>query len=148
MGLGYRVFIVNDDDSLQRIPFAKYDRLYREDSREQLLQYAGQRVRCALVMLLVEEREPQSIAFIDCHRIPFDAEGRVDLKEMENHVRSISGFLDLPIEKRGRDKIIDAHGVFARKRYEREAKWSLTPELEQAIEEAIFGGNSGFPRIE
>ena len=147
MGLGYRVFIVNDDDTLQRIPFAKYERLYREDSQEQLLQYAGQRVRCALVILLVEEREPQSIAFIDCHRIPFNAEGRVDLKEVENHARSIGGFLDLRIKERKRDKIIDAHSVFARKRYEQEIKWSLTPELEQAIEEAIFGSNSGFPRI-
>ena len=147
MGLGYRVFIVNDDDSLQRIPFAKYDRLYREDSQEQLLQYTGQRVRCAFVILLVEGRKPQSIAFIDCHRIPFNAAGRVDLKEVEDYARSIGGFLDLPVEKRKRDKIIDAHSVFARKRYEREAKWSLTPELEKAIEKAIFGSNPGFPRI-
>ena len=147
MGLGYRVFIVNDDGSLHRIPFAKYERLYREDSQERLLEYAGQRVRCALVILLVEEREPQSIAWIDCHRIPFNCEGRVDLKEVENRVLSIGGFLDLPIEKQKRDKIIDAHSVFARKRYEREAKWSLTPELEQAIEKAIFGSNPGYPRI-
>lgn len=147
MGLGYRVFIVNDDNSLQRIPFAKYERLYREGSQERLLEYAGQKVRCALVILLVEEREPQSIAWIDCHRIPFDSEGRVDLKEVENNVRSIGDLLDLPIEKQKRDKVIDAHSVFARKRYEREAKWSLTLELEQAIEEVIFGSNPGFPRI-
>ena len=43
MGIGHRVFIVNDDDSLQRIPLAKYERLYQEDSQERLLQYAGQR---------------------------------------------------------------------------------------------------------
>lgn len=67
MGLGYRVFIVNDYDSLQRISLAKYERLYREDSQERLLEYAGQKVRCALVILLVEERKPQSIAWIDCH---------------------------------------------------------------------------------
>ncbi len=147
MGLGYRVFIVNDDNSLQRIPFAKYERLYREDSQERLLEFAGRKVRCALVILFVEERKPQSIAFIDCHRIPFTAEGSVDLKEVENHVRSIGDFLDLPIKEQKRDKIIDAQSVFARNRYEREAKWSLTPELEQAIEEAIFGNNCGFPRI-
>jgi hypothetical protein len=147
MGVGHRVFIVNDDDSLQRISLAKYERLYQEDSQERLLQYAGQRVRCALVVLFLEERKPQSITWIDCHRIPFNTEGRVDLKEVENHARSIGGFLDLPIEERKRDKIIDAHSVFARKRYEREAKWSLTPELEQAIEMAIFGSNPGFPRI-
>ena len=98
-------------------------------------------------MLFLEERKPHSITWIDCHCIPFNTEGRVDLKEVEDHVRSIGGFLDLPIEKQKRDKIIDAHSVFTRKRYEREAKWSLTPELEQAIKEAIFGSSSDFPRI-
>ena len=147
MGLGYRVFIVNDDDSLQRISFAKYERLCREDTPEQLLQYAGQRVRCALVVLLIEERKPQSIVWIDCHRIPFNAKGQVDLKEWENQGRQIVHFLDLPINEPKRDKIIDAHGVFARKRYEREAKWSLTPEIEQAIDEAVFGSSTNFPRI-
>ena len=147
MGLGHRVFIVNDDDSLQRISLAKYERLYQEDSQERLLQYAGQRVRCALVVLLIEERKPQSITWIDCHRIPFNDEGRVDLKEWENQRLHIVNSLDLPVKESKRDKIIDAHGVFARKRYEWEAKWSLTPEIEQAIEEAIFGIRTNFPWI-
>ncbi len=147
MGLGHRVFIVNDDDSLQRISLAKYERLYQEDSQERLLEYAGQQVRCALVVLFLEERKPQSITWIDCHRIPFNAEGRVDLKEWENQSRRFVNSLDLPIREPKRSKIIDAHGVFARKRYEWEAKWSLTPELEQAIEDAIFGSSTDFPRI-
>lgn len=147
MGLGHRVFIVNDDDSLLKISLAKYERLYQEDSQERLLQYAGLRVRCALVVLFFEERKPQSITWIDCHRIPFNAEGRVDLKEWENQGRHFVNSLALPFKEPKRYKIIDAHGVFAQKRYEWESKWSLTPELKQAIEEAIFGSNPGFPRI-
>ena len=147
MGLGFRVFFINDDDSLQRISLAKYERLYREDSNEQLPQYAGKRVRCALVVLLLEDRKPQSIAWIDCNRILFYAEGRVDLKEWESHAQLISYFLDFPIKEQDQDNVIDAQSVFARKRYKREAKGDLTPEIEQAIEEAIFGGGTGFPRI-
>ena len=55
--------------------------------------------------------------------------------------------LVLPFSEPKRNKIIDAYGVFAKRRYEWEAKWSLTPEIEQAIEEAVFGTSSDFPRI-
>ena len=147
MGIGFRIFIIDDDDSLQRISLAKYERLYQEDSNERLLQYAGKRVRCAMVVLMLEERKPQSIARIDCSRILFDAEGRVDLKEWRRHAQLISHFLDFPIKEPHRDNVIDAQSVFARKRYEREAKWPLTPGIERAIKKAIFGSGTDFPRI-
>ena len=147
MGQGFRVFFIDDDDSLQRISFAKYERLYQEDSNERLPQCAGKSVRCALVVLLLEDRKPQSIVWIDCNRIIFDAKGGVDLKELENHAQLISHFLDLPIEEQDQNNVIDAQGVFARRRYKREAKWDLTPEIKRSIEEAIFGGGTGFPRI-
>lgn len=147
MGLSFRIFIIDDDDGLQRISLAKYERLFQEDSKERLPQYAGKRVRCALVVLLLEDRKPQSIAWIDCNRILFDTEGRMDLKEWEGHAQLISHFLDFPIKEQDQDNVIDAQSVFARKRYKREAKWPLTPEIERAIEEAIFGSGTDFPRI-
>ena len=147
MGFGFRVFFVNDDDSLKRISFARYERLTRKALNERLPEYAGKKARCALVVLNVENRKPQSIARIDCHRIPFDVEGRVDWKEWENQARLISHFITLPGVEKSQDTIIDASSVFAQKRYEREAKWSLTPEIEQAIEKAIFGSGADFPRI-
>jgi len=144
MGMGFRIFFVGEDGSLQRISLARYERLYRKDSKECLPRYADKRVRCAMVVLDVEDRKPQSIARIDCSLVPFDSEGRVDLKEWEKRSQLVGYFLDLPIEEQSQDKIIDAQSLFAKKRYEREAKWSLTPEIEQAIEAAIFGSNSGF----
>lgn len=144
MGMGFRIFFVDEDGSLQRISLARYERLYRKDSKERLPRYADKQVRCAMVVLDVEDRKPQSIAWIDCSIVPFDSEGRVDLKEWEKRSQLVGYFLDLPIEEQSQDKIIDAQSLFAKKRYEREAKWSLTPDIEQAIEAAIFGPNSGF----
>ena len=48
MGLSIRVFIVEDDDSINRLPLAKYERLLKRSSDERLLKYAGKRVRYAL----------------------------------------------------------------------------------------------------
>ncbi len=43
-----------------------------------------------------------------------------------------------------RENIIDARNLFAKKRYDSEVKWSLTAEIEDAIEEAIFGKSFKF----
>jgi len=142
MGIGFRIFFVDEDDSLERISLARYERLYRKDSKERLPRYAGKHVRCAMIALDLEDRKPQSITWVDCSIVPFDTEGRLDFKEWEKRSQLIGYFLDLPIEEQRQDKIIDAQSLFAKKRYEREAKWSLTPEIEQAIEAAIFGPNS------
>lgn len=127
MGMGFRIFFVDEYDSLERISLAQYERLCRKDSKDRLPQYAGKRVRCAMVVLDVEDRNPQSITWIDCYKIPFDAEGGVDLEEWEKRRQLVGYFLDLPVEEQGPKKIIDARSLFAKKRYEREARLPLTP---------------------
>ena len=62
MGLSFRVFFFDDDDSMHRISLARYERLFRGEER--LSQYAGKRVRCAMAVVEVEGRTPVSIARI------------------------------------------------------------------------------------
>ena len=47
MGLGLRIFLINDDDSIQRLPLVRYERLWRRDPEECLPEYASKRVRYA-----------------------------------------------------------------------------------------------------
>jgi hypothetical protein len=47
MGLGLRIYIINDDDTVRRFPFSRYERLLKGDSKERLLQYAGKKIRFA-----------------------------------------------------------------------------------------------------
>jgi hypothetical protein len=61
MGVACRVFFVDDNDSLQQIPMTRLDRLLHFDRRESLQQYAGKRVRCAIVILEVVGRQVQAI---------------------------------------------------------------------------------------
>ena len=56
IGTGLRVFLVDDNDTLQRLSMARLERLLRFDAGEHLLQYAGKRIRCAMVILQVEGR--------------------------------------------------------------------------------------------
>ncbi len=81
MGIGVRTFLIDDNDSLQRFSMARLNKLLRFGSKETLPQYAGKRIRCAMVFLEIVDRRPVSIRNIDCFVIPFDAKGRVDKKE-------------------------------------------------------------------
>ena len=142
MGIGFRVFLINDDDSLQRLSVGHYGRLLHGEPKEQLPQYAGKRVRCAAVSLEVKKRKPQSIIRIDYDFLFFDAEGRIEKSEQEKEIR-LAAELMSPLsgifEKESSRKIVDARSQFAKKRYEQEFKWSPSPEIEGAIMTAIFG---------
>ena len=51
MGLGTRIFIVKEDDSLQRLTLKRYNLLIKGHPDEGLMQYAGKRIRYALIVL-------------------------------------------------------------------------------------------------
>ena len=87
MGVSVRVFLVDDNDSLQRIPLSRLDRLLHFDRRESLQQYAGKRVRCAMAFLEVVGRRVLSIRNIDYFWLSFDDEGRINKKEWEKGMR-------------------------------------------------------------
>ena len=143
MGIGFRVFLIDDNDSLHRLPMARYERLLDGVPGERLPQFVGKRrVRCAMVYLEVEGRKPQSIIRIDYQIIPLDEQGRIDRSEQEKEMRLAFEFTS-PLSSIFREerpgKIFDARNQFAKKRYEQEFKWSPSPEIQEAIMTAIFG---------
>jgi len=144
MGIGLRIFLVNDDDSLERLAVARYDRLLRRDPEECLPQYAGKRVRYALVAYEVENRIPVEILKIEYNYLSVDSEGRIDAGEQEKARRMAVDLFPpvLPEEQPG--QVIDAQHRFAKKRYDNEYRWTPSPELEAAIVRAIFGKNGFF----
>ena len=140
MGTGFRIFLVDDDDSLHRLPMARYQRLRRGEPGESLPQYAGKRMRCAMVFLEVAGRNPISINHIDYYMLTFDDQGRVDTDELEKEARLaveiLPPYIDIDEEQSGR--VIDARTHFAKRRYEHEFKWTPTPEIQAAIISEIF----------
>jgi hypothetical protein len=144
MGIGLRIFLVNDDDSLERLAVARYERLLRRDSEECLPQYAGKRVRYALVAYEVENRIPVEILKIEYNYLSLDSEGRIDAGEEEKERRlAVDLFPPMLPEKEPR-QVIDAKHHFAKKRYDAKYRWRPSRELEAAILNAVFGKNRFF----
>jgi hypothetical protein len=138
MGIGWRVFLIDDNGSLQRISMVRLTRLLHFDRRESLQQYAGKRVRCAMVFLEVAERQVLAIRNIDYFLLQFNDKGRIDKKEWEKGLRL--GMELLPSLHDGQDpkQVINAQHRFAKRRYEHEFKWKPIRKVEEAIVAAIF----------
>ena len=87
MATGLRVFLVNDDDSLKRFPLARFERLFQGHPEERLPEYAGKRVRYALVIVDLVNRKPFEILRIQYPILTFDSEGKIDAAELEKEMR-------------------------------------------------------------
>ena len=138
MGMSVRVFLVDDNDSLQRIPMTRLDRLLHFDRVERLQQYAGKRVRCAMVFLEVAGRRVLSIRNIDYFWLSFDDKGRIDKKEWEKGMRLGMELLPSILDGEYPKQVINAQHRFAKRRYEHEFKWKPSRRVEQAIVAAIL----------
>ncbi len=139
MGLSIRVFIVEDDDTIKRLPLARYERLLNRDPDERLSRYAGQRVRYALIVVNLVNRKPIEVVKDEYAYLDFDKEGRIKEPELKNEEISAFDMLDFSFLEQKDKRVIDARHKFARKRYFDKYRWEPTDEIVTAIAEAIFG---------
>lgn len=139
MGTGLRIFLLNDDDSLERLSVSKFGRLRRGDPKESLPQYAGKGVRYTLVVLEMENRRPVDIILVQHSYLYFDSEGRIDTAEREKAATLAVNMVPSSPKERQIGGVIHAHHRFAKKHYEGRYTWAPTPEIVESIAAAIFG---------
>ena len=138
MGTGCRIFLFDDNDSLQQLSMARLDRLLRFERGESFPHFGGKRVRCARVFLELEGRQVLAITHIDYFLLPFDSKGQINKKEWEKGMRLGLELLPSLINDQQAKQIVDARHRFAKRRYEHEFKWRPTRKVEEAIVAAIF----------
>jgi hypothetical protein len=139
MGIGLRIFVVDDDDSIKRFPLTRFEKLIWRDPEVKLSQYAGKRVRFIEVALELEQRKPVQIIRFQPFVLSFDSEGLVDQAEQEKERRLIAEVISAHLGNRDPGNVIDAHHRFAKKHVEHRYRWTPTVEIEKAVLDAIFG---------
>jgi hypothetical protein len=139
MGLGTRIFIVKEDDSLQRLSLKRYNRLIKGHPDEGLKQFAGKRIRYALIVLEMINRKPVEIIMTEYSFLAFDSKGRLDAGEREKAARLVMDRLEPIAPKQKPGKIIDVKHRFAKKRFDDQYLWKPAPEIKTAIQREIFG---------
>ena len=139
MGLGTRIFIVRADDSLQRLTLKRYNRLIKGYPDEGLMQYAGKRIRYALIVLEMINRKPAEILMAEYSFLAFDSKGRLNAGEREKAARLAMDTLEPILPDKKPEQLVDAKHKFAKKRFDDRYIWKPTPDIETAIQRAIFG---------
>jgi hypothetical protein len=139
MGLSIRVFIVEDDNTIKRLPMIRFERFLNRDSNEKLSKYAGKRIRYALIVVDLVNRRPIEIIKDEFAYLNFDDEGRLEVSEHEQAESLAFDMLDFFSLEQQDKRVIDARHKFARKRYFDKNRWEPTDEIVAAIAEAIFG---------
>ncbi len=133
MGFGFRVFIIDEEDQLKRIPATRFDRIRDRDPKESLPQYKNSRIRYAMVILGLENRKPVSILRIYYNYLVIDSEGLVDQKFLDTAGQvAISMMPSIPLPGEPAN-VVHASDKFAQKRFENEFTWTPSFEVEQAI---------------
>jgi hypothetical protein len=139
MGISLRIFLLDEDDSLRRLPATRYERLLRREPGESLPEHAGKRLRYAEVAVELQNRKPIAIWRIAYCILHLDSEGRVDAEEQEKEMRLGMETLFPSLSDGPSDKVINAEPLFAKKRIDDRYRWKPTPEIEMSILEAVFG---------
>jgi len=139
MGLSIRVFIVEDDDTIKRLPLARYERLHKWDPDERLSKYAGKRVRYALIVVDLVNRRPIEIVKDEFGFLDFDDVGRLKVVEHEEQESLAFDMLAPLLSDQTNSRVIDTRHKFAKKRYFNKFSWTPTDEIVVGIAEAIFG---------
>lgn len=130
---------MKDDDSIQRLSLKRYNCLIKGHPDEGLMQYAGKRIRYALIVLEMMNRKPAEILMTEYSYLAFNSKGRLDTSEREKAARLVMDSIE-PIDFEQKSKeLIDVKHKFAKRRYDDRYIWEPSPETENAIRKAIFG---------
>ena len=138
MGLTMRIFIINDDDSLRRLPNAKYERMLRLDPNGPLIEYANKRIRYVLVIVETENRKPKKILRIEYSYLFFDSKGLLDIQEREREMQLGVSMVPAFMADGKTSTVNNAQYKFAKKRYKERYSWTPSREREVAIADAVF----------
>ena len=138
MGIGIRIYMVNDDGTLKRFSLARFERLFRRDEKERLPEYAGQRIRYVFAAVDLVNRKPVNLLWLEFNYLTLDSEGRLDEQELRDRRRTGADMSWFPGDKERQDKVIDAQHLFAQRRYKAKHNWEPTPEIEEAVFDAIL----------
>ena len=138
MGYSLRIFFIDKDDNIRKIPLTRFDRILARDPKEKLVEYKNSRIRYAEVVIELENRKPVSIARAVYEYLQFDSNGLLDDKFRDAKWEIMSNILPLPSLSDDSDKIIYAADRFAEKRFKNVFTWTPSRKLEKKIFDKIF----------
>ena len=133
MSIGVRIMFL-DGDRIIRVSQRRFERLVDRDLNEAMPEYAGQRIRCAMVYVQLADRKPVEVVRIDYMVLPLDPEGRVD-SDLQSRKMMLAGEMFGFGMTGTAERVVDFGPYLAEKQYRAEYKWKPTENEERALVE-------------
>ena len=131
MSIGVRIMFL-DGDRIIRVSQRRFERLVDRDLNEAMPEYAGQRLRCAMVYVQLADRKPVEVVRIDYMVLPLDPEGRLDA-DLQSRKMMLAGEMFGFGMTGTAERVVDFGPYLAEKQYRAEYKWKPTENEERAL---------------
>jgi hypothetical protein len=131
MSIGVRILFL-DGDRIIRVSQRRFERLVDRDLNEAMPEYAGQRIRCAMVYVQLADRKPVEVVRIDYMVLPLDPEGRLDA-DLQSRKMMLAGEMFGFGMTGTAERVVDFGPYLAEKQYRAEYKWKPTENEERAL---------------
>lgn len=137
MGFSHRIFLLDQDDVLYRVPASKFDQMLHNPRSHRLPQFAGTRLRMTGITVKLVNRKPIGIAYITFGYFAVDGSGHFDRKAFERHQWArVDSLMNRVLgEPSSSENIFDASSRFTAQG----GKWTPSKSLEQRIHEVALG---------
>ena len=137
MGLSGRIFLVDENDGLHRLPNATFDQMLRDPRSCRLARFAGARVRMADLVVELRQRQPLRVVRATFHILSFDGDGYFMASVFDRQQRALVELAIAPVigESEGPANVVEAAERFVAQG----GRWAPARELERRIEEAALG---------
>ena len=136
MGISCRMYLLDQDDTLYRLPSAKFARMLRDPTSCRLPRFAGSRLRMTDVAVELIDRRPSRVIWITFAFLAFDDDGCFDLSSFDRHQRARAELaLALPsLESKSDGIVVDAASRFVAQG----GRWVPSRTLQRRIDAAAL----------
>ena len=146
MGISIRHLLVDQNDDIYRVTNRFFEKLLNKSPGAVLPQFSGRRVRCAEVVVQMDNYQPIGVVRVAYYYVDFDARGCLDRDRiMQDAALQMEAAMGNIIPRRSA-RVIEASSRFAARRRDHEVVWTPRAELEKAIYDAALGFNK-FARL-
>jgi hypothetical protein len=137
MGMSGRMFLIDQDDELYRLPNFKFDQMLRDPTSHRLPRFAGARLRMASLVVELLNRQPIRVVWITFSFLSFDDKGYFDSRAFDRHQRARAELAWAPVfaEPEGITSVVDATTRFVAQG----GRWAPSSALARRIDEAALG---------
>ena len=138
MTYALRTFLLGSDDTLFRLPSAKFSRMLDDPEHHPLARFEGQRVRMIGAIVEIRDRTPCAVARLVYQMLGFDARGRLERRAFLRQNVALADLVAGPVvvgSTTNEATIVQASSRFVAQG----SLWQPSPSLEQQILRAALG---------